>query len=172
MAKIPKDVPIREVVREMTNSKKEAPVREGRRKRGRSKSLQVKGHNQPEPSIEVLLGRLRSLIQDARQQALGAVDQVQVRTCWEVGRHIVEFEQGGAERAEYGTRLLERLSERLTADFGKGFDASNLYKMSQFYRLFPKLDALRPELSWTHYRLLLRVEDAAARESYMKARTR
>ena len=81
--------------------------------------------------------------------------------------YIVEFEQGGAERAEYGTRLLERLSERLTSDFGKGFDASNLYKMSQFYRLFPKLDALRPELSWTHYRLLLRLEEAGAREWYM-----
>jgi len=151
----------------MTKPKKKSPARDDKSKRGRSKALQVKGQNQPEPSIEGLLGHLRTLIQDARQQALRAVDKVQVRTCWEVGRHIVQFEQGGAQRAEYGKRLLERLSERLTADFGKGFDASNLYKMSQFYRLFPKLDALRPELSWTHYRLLLRVEDAAAREWYM-----
>ena len=151
----------------MTKPKKKSPARDDQPKRGSSKALEVKGQNQPEPSIEGLLGHLRTLIQDARQQALRAVDKVQVRTCWEVGRHIVEFEQGGAQRAEYGKRLLERLSERLTADFGKGFDASNLYKMSQFYRLFPKLDALRPELSWTHYRLLLRVEDAAAREWYM-----
>jgi hypothetical protein len=99
-----------------------------------------------------LVGQLRILIQGARQQALRAVDVVQVRTCWEVGRHIVEFEQGGAERAEYGQGLLERIAERLTREFGRGFDASNLYKMSQFYRLFPKLDALRPELSWTHAR--------------------
>jgi len=120
-----------------------------------------------EPSIEGLLGELRMLIQTARQQALRAVDSIQVRTCWEVGRHIVEFEQRGAIRAEYGARLLEQLSERLTAEFGRGFDASNLYKMSQFYRLFPKLDALRPELSWTHYRLLLRLEDSDAREWYM-----
>ena len=120
-----------------------------------------------EPSIEGLLGELRMLIQTARQQALRAVDSIQVRTCWEVGRHIVEFEQRGAIRAEYGARLLEQLSERLTTEFGRGFDASNLYKMSQFYRLFPKLDALRPELSWTHYRLLLRLEDSDAREWYM-----
>ena len=53
------------------------------------------------------------------------------------------------------------------AEFGKGFDASNLYKWSQFYRLFPNLDALRPNLSWAHYRLLLRVENSAAREWYM-----
>jgi len=62
---------------------------------------------------------------------------------------------------------LDRIAERLTREFGKGFDASNLYKMSQFYRLFPKLDALRPELSWTHFRLLLRLEDPGAREWYM-----
>ena len=118
-------------------------------------------------SLNDLLGRLRALIQDARQQALRAVDVVQVRTCWSVGRHIVEFEQDGQVRAEYGTKLLSHLADRLTVDFGKGFDASNLYKMTQFYRLFPNLDALRLNLSWTHYRLLLRLEDAAAREWYV-----
>lgn len=114
-----------------------------------------------------LLGRLRGLIQESRQQLLRAVDVVQVRTCWEVGRHIVEFEQEGAARAEYGTGLLQRLAERLTAEFGRGYDASNLYKMRQFHSVFPNLDALRPELSWTHYRLLLRVDSAEAREWYV-----
>lgn len=114
-----------------------------------------------------LLASLREVIQTARRQAVRAVDVVQVRTCWTVGRHIVEFEQGGADRAAYGQGLLARLAEQLTAEFGKGFDASNLHKMSQFYRLFPNLDALRPELSWTHYRLLLRVENAQARAWYM-----
>jgi predicted nuclease of restriction endonuclease-like (RecB) superfamily len=114
-----------------------------------------------------LLASLREVIQSARQQAVRAVDVVQVRTCWTVGRHIVEYEQGGADRAAYGQGLLNRLAEQLTVEFGKGFDASNLHKMSQFYRLFPNLDALRPELSWTHYRLLLRVEDARARAWYM-----
>jgi predicted nuclease of restriction endonuclease-like (RecB) superfamily len=118
-------------------------------------------------SMGELLANLRMVIQESRQQALRAVDVVQVRTCWLVGRHIVEFEQGGAARAAYGRALLPQLATHLTTEFGKGFDASNLYKMSQFYRLFPILDALRLELSWTHYRLLLRVENKDARSWYM-----
>ncbi len=110
-------------------------------------------------ALEGLLANLRSAIQEARQQALRAVDVIQVRTCWLVGRHLVEFEQGGAARAAYGRGLLAEVSARLTVEFGRGFDASNLYKMSQFYRLFPNLDALRPNLSWTHYRLLLRKQE-------------
>ena len=80
-----------------------------------------------------LLHTLRELIQDARQKVLRAVDAVQVQTCWEIGRHIVEFEQRGAARAEYGTRLLPILAESLSRDFGKGFDASNLRYMRSFY---------------------------------------
>ena len=118
-------------------------------------------------SFAGLVGQLRDVIHNARQQALRAVDLVQIQTCWAVGRHIVEFEQGGAVRAAYGQGLLDRLAEKLSAEFGKGFDASNLHKMSQFYRSFQKLDALRPELSWTHYRLLLRIEDSNARDWYM-----
>ena len=114
-----------------------------------------------------LLGALRDLIQQGRQQALRAVDMVQVQTCWEVGRHIVEFEQGGQVRAVYGKRLLPRLAETLTAEFGKGFDASNLRYMRLFYQAFPIRDALRHELSWTHYRNLLRVEGEQARLWYM-----
>jgi hypothetical protein len=106
----------------------------------------------PPVAFDGLLGRLRGLIQEARQHALRAVDVVQVRTCWEVGRHIVEFEQAGADRAKYGTKLLPRLAERLTAEFGRGFDASNLRYMRLFYGAFPNCDALRHELSWTHYR--------------------
>lgn len=122
-------------------------------------------HN--DPSLQTLAGQLRELIHDARRSALRAVDAIQVRTCWEIGRHIVEFEQGGAARAEYGKRLLLKLAESLTAEFGKGFDASNLRYMRLFYLAFPIRDALRHELSWTHYRTLLRVEDEQARRWYM-----
>ncbi len=117
--------------------------------------------------IGVLLSSLREVIQTARRQALRAVDVVQVRTCWTVGRHIVEFEQGGTARAAYGTRLLAVLAESLASEFGKGFDASNLRYMRQFYQSFPNCDALRHELSWTHYRSMLRVEDVNARLWYM-----
>ena len=114
-----------------------------------------------------LLASLREVIQTARRQAVRSVDVVQVRSCWSIGRHIVEFEQGGAARAAYGARLLADLAENLTAEFGKGFDASNLRYMRLFYQAFPNCDALRHELSWTHYRSLLRVEEAAARVWYM-----
>jgi predicted nuclease of restriction endonuclease-like (RecB) superfamily len=115
-----------------------------------------------------LLLALRELIAQGRQRALHAVDMVQVQTCWEVGRHIVEFEQGGQTRAEYGTRLLPQLAENLTREFGKGFDERNLRNMRAFFLAFPNWNALRSNLSWTHYRLLLRVDDARARDWYMR----
>jgi predicted nuclease of restriction endonuclease-like (RecB) superfamily len=119
------------------------------------------------PATDGLLAELRTLIAEARQKALRAVDRVQVQTCWEIGRHIVEFEQQGQARAAYGKKLLPRLAESLTREFGKGFDASNLRYMRLFYKAFPMCDALRHELSWTHYRTLLRVSSSEARTWYM-----
>jgi predicted nuclease of restriction endonuclease-like (RecB) superfamily len=114
-----------------------------------------------------LLANLRGLITQARTQALRLVDAIQVQTCWEIGRHIVEFEQQGQARAQYGKGLLTDLSKQLTQEFGKGFDASNLRYMRLFYLAFPIRDAVRHELSWTHYRSLLKVESSAAREWYI-----
>ncbi len=115
-----------------------------------------------------LLEALRGLIVEARRQVLRHVDVVQVQTYWQIGRHIVEFEQGGQARAVYGKRLLPQLGQALAQEFGKGFDASNLRYMRLFYQAFPIRDALRHELSWTHYRLLLRVDSEAARQWYMR----
>jgi hypothetical protein len=114
-----------------------------------------------------LLSRLRELIVQARTQALRAVDAIQVQTCWEIGRYIVEFEQQGQARARYGARLLPQLAERLMQEFSRGFDARNLRHMRTFYQAFPMWDALRHELSWTHYRRLLRVDSEAARQWYV-----
>lgn len=122
---------------------------------------------QDDPSLQTLVGQLRALISDARHQALRSVDAIQVRTCWEIGRHIVEFEQGGAVRAEYGKRLLPRLAKSLTAEFGRGFDERNLRNMRAFFQSFPIWNAVRTELSWTHYRTLLRVENEQARRWYV-----
>jgi len=119
-----------------------------------------------DPALSPLLARLGELIRQARGQALRAVDQIQVQTCWELGRHIVEFEQGGQARAGYGKQLLPRLAQALTAEFGKGFDERNLRHMRGFYQAFPIWDAVRTELSWTHYRTLLRVDSVAARQWY------
>jgi predicted nuclease of restriction endonuclease-like (RecB) superfamily len=122
----------------------------------------------PTADIAPLVGQLRALIADARNRALRSVDVIQVQTCWHIGHHIVEFEQGGHARAAYGKKLLPLLAEHLTQEFGKGFDASNLRYMRLFYQAFPKCDALRHELSWTHYRLLTRVEKEEARQWYMR----
>ena len=118
-------------------------------------------------SLDGLLGQLRGLIQQARRHTLRAAEIIQVCTCWQVGHHIVEFEQRGVDRAEYGTKLLYRIADRLTHEFGKGFDASNLRYMRLFYKTFPNCDALRHELSWTHYRTLLQVDYPRARKWYM-----
>lgn len=109
---------------------------------------------------------ITSVIQQARQQVKQAVNQQMVQAYWHIGRLIVEQEQQGQVRAEYGTQQLNQLSMRLQSEFGKGFDVTNLRNMRQFYLTFPKRDALRLELSWTHYRSLIRIENAAARDWY------
>lgn len=121
----------------------------------------------PAQDLGDLLASLREIIQTARQHAVRAVDVVQVRTCWTIGQHIVQFEQGGAPRAAYGKAVIAELADSLTAEFGKGFDERNLRYMRAFHAGFPIWNALRSELSWTHYRSLLRVDDSAARLWYM-----
>lgn len=90
-----------------------------------------------------------------------------VEAYWNIGKSIIE-EQGGNEKAEYGAGLLKELSKQMTHDFGKGFTVANLKNMRQFYLTFPNGYALRSELSWTHYRLLMRVENDNTREFYMQ----
>lgn len=102
------------------------------------------------------------ILEAARSRAYTAVNFAMVEAYWEIGRSIVE-RQGGEERAEYGEALVEGLAVRLTADYGKGFDVRNLRFMRQFYLAFPIRNALRTELSWTHYRRLSRIADSDAR---------
>ena len=87
---------------------------------------------------------------------------------WDIGRLIVEDEQHGEKRAEYGKAVLKNLAEQLTLEFGKGFEERNLNNMRAFYRAFPIWNAVRTELSWTHYRILARVEDESLRQTYMR----
>ena len=107
------------------------------------------------------------ILENARSTAYKTVNFVMVQAYWNIGRVIVEDEQKGKERADYGNYLLKNLSEKLIKDYGKGFDESNLRNIRKFYLTFPICDALRHELSWSHYRLLLRVEKDDARSFYM-----
>lgn len=104
---------------------------------------------------ETLYVEIRQLIEQARNNIVRSINWAMVITHWEIGRRIVEEEQNGQERALYGQFLIKNLSEKLTQEFGKGFDARELRKMRQFYTCFPIRDALRPELTWTHVRFLI-----------------
>ncbi len=110
--------------------------------------------------------QIREVLIQARSRALQAVNIEMVACYWQIGRLIVEEEQQGKSRAEYGKRLIRDLSKRLSEEFGKGFDRTNLQHMRTFYLGFSNCDALRRELSWTHYRLRLRVEKPEARAFY------
>ena len=110
---------------------------------------------------------VRRVIQEAQRFVSHAANSAMVETYWRVGCLIVEDEQKGRRKAEYGKAILADLARRLTAEYGSGYDASNLRNMRLFYLAFPIRDALRHELSWTHYRSLMRVADPIAREWYM-----
>lgn len=115
-----------------------------------------------------LIADIKSVISEARAKVYRQTNTVLLRMYWDIGRLIIEDEQNGEKRAEYGKAVLKNLAEQLTLEFGKGFDYSNLTNMRNFYQAFPKFDALRQELSWTHYRILARVEDTALRQRYMR----
>ena len=113
-----------------------------------------------------LYKEVRAILDLAKSRAYTAINFAMVEAYWQIGRLIME-KQGGEERAEYGKQLLQDLSEQLTKDYGKGFDERNLRNMRQFYQQFPIRNALRSELGWTHYRLIMKVENEKARKFYM-----
>lgn len=115
-----------------------------------------------------LLDNIGRSIESARQNAARAVNTELVKANWEIGRHIVAFEQRGHERAEYGSDLLQKLSRDLRQRYGKGFGRRNVLDMRRFYLAYQKWQAVPAELSWTHLVMLLGVSDATARRFYEK----
>ncbi|MBX9035319.1 PDDEXK nuclease domain-containing protein [Gordonibacter massiliensis (ex Traore et al. 2017)] len=111
--------------------------------------------------------QIHEIMSNARGRACSAANFAMVQAYWHIGESIVA-KQKGLERAEYGSKLIQQLSKRMTTDFGKGFTVANLKNMRQFYVTFPKSYALRSELSWTHYRMLMRVSQGEARSFYLK----
>jgi predicted nuclease of restriction endonuclease-like (RecB) superfamily len=121
--------------------------------------------------VAPLYDQVREILEEARQKAARSVNAEMVRAYWPIGQAIVEREQQGQERAGYGERVVEQLARRMADEGMKGFGRNNLWYMRQFYRAFPEiLHAPRGEsgigLTWTHYRLLLKVEGAEARAFY------
>lgn len=120
-----------------------------------------------EPIRQQFIQDIKTILNTARGNAYRAVNTTMVTAYWHIGQRIVEEEQEGKHRAEYGKYILKELSAALSQEFGKGFDERELRRMRQFYVTFPIRDSLRPELTWTHYRTLIRVENQQAREYYL-----
>jgi len=121
-----------------------------------------------ENSLDGLVQTIAQYIEQARGQVRQAVNSAMVQSYWDIGRLIVEHDQQGEIRAAYGKQQLQQLSQHLTQRLGKGFDVRNLRNMRAFYTTFSNRNALRTELSWTHYRSLIRIENHNARDWYLK----
>jgi predicted nuclease of restriction endonuclease-like (RecB) superfamily len=107
---------------------------------------------------------IRAVLSEARSKVMSAINSAMVQSYWEIGR---EINDAIGERAEYGKQLLQYLAEQLTAEFGKGFSERSLRHMRQFYQAFPIRNTLCSELSWSHYRLLMRIDEPKRRDFYL-----
>ena len=128
---------------------------------------QIRTSDEKQPVNQATYDAVRGYIVAAQRQVNTAVNFAMVTAYWNIGKQIYEA-CGESERAEYGKKLLQYLSAKLTAEFGKGYTVANLRNMRQFFLTFKNRDAVRSELSWTHYRSLMRVEDEAARHFYLE----
>lgn len=132
----------------------------------KSKKSKMSGLNKINKQSQDIYFRIKKIIETARGNIARSINAEMALAYWQIGKVIVEEEQRGKPRAGYGEQILKKISVKLTADFGKGFDESNLRNIRYFYLCYPKRDALRHELSWTHYRILMRVEKPQARSFY------
>ena len=127
----------------------------------------------PDKPLEDFLNAAVNLLEQARRKAVSSVNRAMVLTYYRLGEMIVLRQQGGEERAEYSARIIETLAERLTSHFGKGFSGRNLRQMRQFYLVYrirqtvsAKFDLPAFTLSWSHYQLLMRIDNEQARSFY------
>lgn len=118
------------------------------------------------PVKPIFLTDIRNIINSARHNAVRSVDYCRVQMYWHIGQRIFEEEQQGKERADYGTYLIKNLAKSLEPEYGSGFSYRQLAFCRQFYRLYPIVNAVRSQLNWTQYRLLIQMDDPDKREYY------
>jgi len=121
-----------------------------------------------ELSKNELFNAIKEIISQSRLKVFRTANSALPESYWQIGKLIVEDEQQGKLRATYGKETLKNLSNQLTFEFGKGYDYTNLTNIRKFYLAFPILDAVRQELSWTHYRLLSRLDSEEKRKFYIE----
>ena len=119
--------------------------------------------DKPISTYDGLKSEIGKLLLAGRAQAGRAVNTILVQVYWQIGRHIVEFEQRGKHRADYGLELLDTLSKDLTSEYGKGFSRSNLFQIRQFYIKYPNIQTLSGQLSWSHLKEMLYLDDPLKR---------
>lgn len=115
-----------------------------------------------------LLQSIKGIILESRKRVFRITNTALLQTYWQIGKLIIEDEQQGKSKATYGEATLKTLASQLTFEFGKGFDYTNLTNMRKFYQAFPIVDTLRQELSWSHYRLLSRINSETKRNYYLQ----
>lgn len=120
-----------------------------------------------QPEKNELVQSVKKIIITSRQHVYRMANSALLESYWQIGKLIIEDEQKGQDKAVYGETTLKNLSKELTLEFGKGFDYTNLTNMRKFYQAFPIRDALRHELSWTHYRLLSRLDTEQKKAYYL-----
>lgn len=122
--------------------------------------------NLPMKKYSSLITDIGALLEQGRRQAFHAVNPILVKTYWEIGKRIIDYEQEGKEKAEYGASLLDNLSKDLKLKYGKGFSKSNVYLMRQFYLKYQKFQTVSGKLSWSHYSELLSIGEDMPRQFY------
>ena len=140
-------------------------MRSCREKKTRRKEAMIPQTNK---DYQELIHQVGVALEDGRNRAFSAVNNAMVVTYWKIGQYIVEFEQNGNVKADYGSDMLNRLSQDLTVRYGNGFSRSNVHYMRKLYMLYPKVQTLSELLSWSHYVELLKIDDPLERSFYEK----
>ena len=128
--------------------------------------MKEQDHKPSTESMQSLIGEIKQIIHDARAHAVRSVDFCRVQMYWAIGQRIVEKEQQGRERADYGTYLIKRLAQEIEPEYGSGFGERQLKFCRQFYKTYPNGNALRSQLNWSQYRMLIQISDPDKREYY------
>jgi predicted nuclease of restriction endonuclease-like (RecB) superfamily len=124
--------------------------------------------NLTQNNYQDLKEQIKNILLEGRKKALSSVNFILLQTYWNVGKYIVEYEQNGNQKAEYGKELLTKLSKDLTLEYGKGFSRSNLFQIRKFYLTFPKIQTLSKQLSWSHYVEILKADNELEISFYLK----
>lgn len=137
-------------------------------KKEKNKMINKEIIEKKEGDYNTLISSIGMLLEKARKRVYSQINQILVKTYWNIGKQIIEYEQKGKEKAEYGSKLLDNLSKDLRLRYGKGFSRSNIIYMRLFYIKYSKSETLSHQLSWSHYFELLKVEDDLERSFYEK----